>query len=194
MNKRNRGKCLVILGTVLIVFSMLFAGYNIHEDIRAGQAAKLITRKVQALSVNTGTNHSAEPASVETVQVEGKSYIGTISIPVLGLDLPVMDSWSMANLKIAPCLYQGTVQENNMIICAHAYRNYFGRIHTLSIGDEITFKDVNDAVTNYQVTEVTLLQASQVQEMTEGDWDLTLFTCNFAGDARVTVRCDKLST
>ena len=30
---------------------------------------------------------------------------------------------------------------------------------------------------------------TSVQEMTDGDWDLTLFTCTVGGKSRVTVRC-----
>ena len=39
--------------------------------------------------------------------------------------------------------------------------------------------------------QVETLAPTAVDEMTGGDWDLTLFTCTYSGQARVTVRCVK---
>ena len=35
------------------------------------------------------------------------------------------------------------------------------------------------------------LAATAVEEMTDSGFDLTLFTCNYSGQARVTVRCNR---
>lgn len=37
-----------------------------------------------------------------TVEVEGRDYIGVLSIPAVERELPVMAQWSYAGLKIAP--------------------------------------------------------------------------------------------
>jgi sortase A len=34
-----------------------------------------------------------------------------------------------------------------------------------------------------------ILSPFAVEEMTSGDWDMTLFTCTVGGQSRVTVRC-----
>lgn len=39
------------------------------------------------------------------------------------------------------------------------------------------------------VSLVEILDETAVEEMTAGEWDLTLFTCNYDGRARITVRC-----
>ena len=46
--------------------------------------------------------------SMPTAEVEGYDYIGVLSIPVLDLELPVMDSWSYPQLKLSPCRYEGS--------------------------------------------------------------------------------------
>jgi len=191
MTEQKIGRILASAGTVLIVLALLIVGGNIREDEQAGKASQEIGEKVEALT--TDTDASAVADTMETVQVEGHSYIGMISIPALNIELPVMDSWSLPNLKIAPCRYKGTVQGNDLIICAHNYRKHFGLLNTLDIGDEVVFQDVRGMQTAYRITEITLLQPDQVREMEEGDWDLTLFSCTYMGYARVTVRCRRAS-
>ena len=41
----------------------------------------------------------------------------------------------------------------------------------------------------YEMAERETLMPTSVEEMTSGDWDLTLFTCTVGGQSRVTVRC-----
>ena len=59
----------------------------------------------------------------------------------------------------------------------------------LSLGAEILFTDVSGATTRYTVAELEILQPTAVEEMTSGDYDLTLFTCTYGGATRFTVRC-----
>ncbi len=128
--------------------------------------------------------------SMPTVEVDGHLYVGFLDIPAIKRTLPVMDTWSYPNLKIAPNRFVGTVYAHDMIICAHNYDRHFGLIKTLKEGDEVTFTDVYGDRFTYEVSEVTILQPTDVDEMTDpDDWDLTLFTCTIGGATRVTVRC-----
>lgn len=69
---------------------------------------------------------------------------------------------------------------------------HFGNIYTLNIGDELYFTDMDSVISSYQVAEVDILQPTDVEEMTSGDYDLTLFTCTYGGKSRVTVRCEQI--
>ena len=40
----------------------------------------------------------------------------TRSIPSIGLELPVMDQWSYAGLKIAPGRYSGTTYADDLVM------------------------------------------------------------------------------
>lgn len=46
-------------------------------------------------------------------------------------------------------------------------------------------------VFDYVVSELEILEPYAVSQMTEGDWDLTLFTCTPGGQHRVTLRCNR---
>ena len=41
----------------------------------------------------------------------------------------------------------------------------------------------------YEVMYVEILDNNAVEEMSAGQWDLTLFTCTYGGATRITVRC-----
>ena len=128
------------------------------------------------------------------VVIDGYAYIGYLSIPSLGLELPVMSEWDYTRLKIAPCRYAGSVKTDNLVIAAHNYRRHFGPIKKLAIGDEVYFTDVDGIVFCYEVVEMVTLSPTAVEEMSAGDYDLTLFTCTYGGQSRVTVRCDRMGT
>ena len=126
--------------------------------------------------------------------VDGQKYIGVLRIPDLSLELPVISNWSYPNLKNAPCRYAGSAYMNNMVIAAHNYYSHFGHLKDLSPGDEVTFTDVDGNVFQYEVSALEILSPFAVEEMTSGDWDLTLFTCTVGGQSRVTIRCAQAVT
>lgn len=50
-------------------------------------------------------------------------------------------------------------------------------------------RDIDGNVFSYEVVSLETLSTYDVENMTDGDWDLTLFTCTVGGQFRVTVRC-----
>ena len=72
---------------------------------------------------------------------------------------------------------------------AHNYRNHFGRIKGLSEGDSVSFTDMDGVTYAYTVVAKDILAPTAVEEMTAGEYDLTLFTCTPGGASRVTVYC-----
>ena len=45
--------------------------------------------------------------------------------------------------------------------------------------------------TEYEVKAVEVLAPSAVEEITSGNYDLTLFTCTYGGRSRIAVNCDR---
>lgn len=136
-----------------------------------------------------------EPVSVEMTEVEidGYAYIGYISIPDLGLELPIMSEWDYPRLKIAPCRYMGTVKGDDLVLLAHNYNKHFGKLKKLTPGAIVSFTDVDGATTNYEVVSLVTLQPTDVEKVTASGYDLTLFTCTYGGRTRVTVYCDRIA-
>lgn len=124
-------------------------------------------------------------------EIDGERYIGYLSIPALELELPVMSQWSYSRLKIAPCRYTGSVNGEDLVLMAHNYARHFGGLAQLAEGDSVIFTDMDGITTVYEVVARDILMPTAVEEMTAGDYDLTLFTCTYGGKSRVTVYCDR---
>ena len=125
-----------------------------------------------------------------TKEIDGLSYLGTLA---LSLQLPILSDYVFDNLRIAPSRFTGSVYTNNMVICAHNYSSHFGNLKRLSAGDRLTLTDMDGNVFSYVVREILTLKPYEKEEFTESGYALTLFTCNISGEARVTVRCDRLT-
>ena len=199
MRRSKAGTVCMGLGLLLLLGALGLSGYNIWDEGRADAAAE---ETVHALRTRTPDLEVLDPQGelipnyvldpqreMPVIEVEGHDYVGYLNIPALGLDLPVMESWSYPNLKLSPCRYKGSVYDNDLIIAAHNYQRHFGGLKTLSPGDEVRFTDGDGNVFTYSVAALEQLQPTQVEEMEEGGWDLTLFTCTVGGQQRVTVRC-----
>ena len=88
----------------------------------------------------------------------------------------------------------GSVNTDDLIICAHNYNTHFGTIKNLHTDSEILFTDVQGKTYRYLVLSMEELPGTAVEQMQFGDaddWDLTLFTCTLGGRSRVTVRAVK---
>ena len=116
--------------------------------------------------------------------------IGILEIPALNLELPVISSWSYSSLRLAPCRYSGSAYKGNLVIAAHNYQSHFGGLRTLPEGSEVFFTDAVGNRFSYYVAVTEALTPWSVDDMTSGEWPLTLFTCTLDSQNRVTVRCE----
>ena len=116
--------------------------------------------------------------------------IGILEIPALNLELPVISSGSYSSLRLAPCRYSGSAYKGNLVIAAHNYQSHFGGLRTLPEGSEVFFTDAVGNRFSYYVAVTEALTPWSVDDMTSGEWPLTLFTCTLDSQNRVTVRCE----
>ena len=192
-NKYNIGKYLIILGVLLIVVSVCIIVYNSYLEFNAGMksmdAVNVIKDNINNDSNAIKLNNNKD---MEVINVSGHDYIGTIIIPKINLELPVMSDYNSEKLNIAPCRYYGSVYSNDLIICAHSYKTHFKYLSNLEQGDNIIFIDVNGERYVYEVLEIEVLNPNDVDEMINNDFDLTLYTCTNDGLNRITVRCNRI--
>ena len=202
--KRKMGILLMVLGLAFLLSAVGLLIFNQQEGERAASASAELMPKINAAIVESGNeipslsqSHEQLPGvtdpeqpEMKSVEIDGHSYIGYLSIPRLNLELPVMSDWSMENLKIAPARFYGTTMEGNLVLVAHNYKKHFGPIRRLKSGDEVLFVDMENKVTFYQVVATDAVSPSAVEEVTAGAYDLALVTCTYGGDARMVVYCD----
>ena len=197
----------MMTGLLLLAAAFLLTGYNMWDERRAEKASREMLSQME-LPVEEAKERFAEwEAGVQGSEVdipdyvlnpymempvtviEGHEYIGVLSVPSLGLDLPVMSEWSYPKLKIAPCRYKGSAYTHNLIIAGHNYRKHFSPIKSLEPGERIVFTDAEGTQFFYQVDTVEILKKTAVEQMEAGEWDLTLITCTYGGQTRFTLRC-----
>lgn len=198
----------MLLGAALLLAALSLLLWNQREDTEAGRSVEKILPQVIA-EIEEPEEETEESRSTEEktekplypdpydpamtdVEIDGYAYVGYLSIPSLELELPVLAEWDYTRLRIAPCRYAGSTKTDDLVICAHNYTQHFGPIKNLSVGDLVYFTDMDGMVSVYQVAETETLQPIAVEEMTAGEFDLTLFTCTYGGQTRVTVRCERM--
>lgn len=123
-------------------------------------------------------------------KVNGHEYIGTLSIPSLGLKVPVQRNWSYENLSVSPCRYSGSAYADNLAIIAHTY--HFGKLSSLALDATVTFTDMENNVFRYVVREKNTISPNDANEIAHSGYDLTLVTCTISGTKRVAVYCERV--
>ena len=199
MNKL--GKIFIFIGSILIIASIILLTYNNYQEINAGKkseiALDIIKSNIDTKNENnTITNQEIifnENKEMETTNINGNDYLGTITIPSLKLELPVLSEYDFEFLNIAPCRYYGSIYTNDLIICAHSYKTHFKYLDKLKQKDIIIVTDIKGNNYIYEVLEIEILKPNQVSEMINNDFDLTLYTCTNDGHNRITIRCNLIN-
>lgn len=219
--RKSKGTVFIALGILLLLAALGLTVYNMQTELAAGKSAAQVLEQLNSQGVLQQIPAVAAPAAVEqpealpggetvpepvwqpeyalfpemempTVELNGYAYIGTLRIPELGLELPVMSDWSYPQLKKAPCRFAGSAYQNNLILIAHNYVSHFGNLKKLLPGAEVTFTDMAGNVFCYAVAETEILKPRQMEELMGTEYPLTLLTCTIGGETRVTVRCEKI--
>lgn len=213
---KKAGILFVIAGAVLILTALLFFFYNRSENHHAEQEAELLLAEVKTAIEQTEPEKPVaiyeteivepdfseptlqevpeEPAQEETVSMGSSmpyDVIGYLSIPDLGLELPVISEWDYDRLKIAPCRHVGSVETDDLVIAAHNYKSHFGRLSTLPIGAQVGFTDMNGTEHCYYLTAMDTISPEDVDAVLSSGHDLTLYTCTAGRANRVTAFFDR---
>ena len=141
--KRKLGISLMIIGLLMVVFSLGLLLFNNYENKRAKESSEALVQTIRLeISENESENKVTDPFDEEMTvrEIDGYGYIGYISVPALDIDLPVMSEWDYGRLKIAPCRYYGSTKTDNLVIAAHNYRVHFGYLGNLKAGDTVSFR------------------------------------------------------
>ena len=210
MSKKKKnwiGKIFTITGLLLFAAALALSVYNLWDGYRAEQSREKLLEEYRDKNQNISDegeqaeesdgqipdyqlNPEMEMPEVMLEELDGAACIGVLEIPAIDLKLPVLSEWSYPLLKKAPCRYSGSAYLDNLVIAAHNYRTHFGKLKELETGDEVIFTDAAGNRFEYKVTVVEALTPQSVEDMTSGEWALSLFTCTLDGKNRVTVRCD----
>ena len=217
--KNRKGLSWICIGLLLIAAALSIIGYNIWEDKNAEASVKDVMRQMETVVHPKAIDSSEQPAVTETVEMpiypetaeipdyilnpnmdmptvvlDGYEYLGIVKIPDANIELPVIAAWNYPALKRAPCRFSGSVYTDDMIIAGHNYSAHFKQLNTLKGGEEVLFTDIDGNIFSYTVSYAEIVNGTDAEGMTAGEWDMTLFTCSTDGKCRVVVRCEREDT
>ncbi len=201
MNKaRIRGCVLVIVGILLVCCALGVHISQKQQDAIAGQNAAVLLKQLELNRIPIKEDVQAPVPEAESVPVPtkmpektylGYAMIGSLRIPSVQIQLPVMSSWDQTLLNLAPCRYQGSIPDGNMIIMGHNYKSHFTPLHNITLGAEVEFENVEGVIYRYRVAQIVTLHRSEGEKLPSG-YPLTLFTCTPGGLNRLVVRCEQI--
>lgn len=206
MKIKNRiSKIIISLGVVCVLISaFLFvkneqieqnaktyssnAVENIKEQIEVyEQEEENISEEFEEL-LNFDNEFTYEDLAQETT-LENETYIGVLSFLSLDLELAVQSDWSYEKLYDTPCVYK----EEPFSIAGHNYSSHFGKLSKLELGDIVVFTDTSGKEFVFTVVLSTIVSETEIEELEDDSYDLTLFTCNYKdNNERILVRLNLL--
>ena len=198
MNKRQkRGLVLLAVGILLVLSGLSIYISQQQEDIAAGQTAAVL---LQQLEIKTSSvqmeTEAVEQEPIDPVLPEkkymGYTLLGSIRVPSVDLELPLLDQWSEKMLKVAPCRYTGSISGGDMIIMGHNYRSHFRPLHKVKIGAEVEVENTIGTVFRYRVVEIEVLHRTEGEKLPNAAYPLTIFTCRPGGLERLILRCEAI--
>ena len=125
------------------------------------------------------TTTTRPTATDEDLYYKG-GYLGRLEIPVLDLSVKIYEGTGSSTLAKGVGHFEDTsIWGGNVCLAAHnrGANNYFGKIHTLDAGDEITLTTKLGTKT-YEVTTISKVSETDRSGLDEtGESCLTLYTC-----------------
>lgn len=190
MNKFS--KYLIILGILCILLSITLYIKNKYQELDTGKKSKEILDIIET-KINVSDKEEIKSNTEDLVlNISGYDYIGVISIPSLNIKLPIMRETDYDRLAISPCKYYGNINTNDLVLCAHDYVNQFGKISNLKEDDIVIITDVLGNNYVYKVVLTEELNPTDITNMIDSPFYLTLYTCSYGALKRITVRCNRI--
>lgn len=141
------------------------------------------------------------PEEQKSVASDGTVYytIGTVNIPSINVNYPILSTYSDALLKIAPCKFHGPNpnEVGNLCIAGHNYRNskFFSKVPTLESGDIIEITDLGGNTIQYGVYDKFIVYPDELEctsQLTGGRREITLITCTNDNKQRYIIKAREI--
>ncbi len=193
---------ILVVAIIAIIGIIGYFGYSIYNKYYIDASAKDI---IDNFEHNTGNTTNPKPDDTgsnvtlgdgnngnsiydnqtgTTLEYGGYKVVGTMSIPAINIQYPILEKVTVKSLKIALAYLcgPGINQVGNTVIQGHNYKNglFFSNLNKLSNGDKIYIKDTSGTEITYEVYRNFTAKASDTtfyNRDTAGKREITLSTC-----------------
>lgn len=181
--KQDTKRIIVLVTTVILLIAMLVGSIFIAKN--AIEKSKKKQQIENVIEVYTDENVQERLESDENkvsedllLQIDGETVIGVIKIDKIGFEGLIYEGTSLDTLAKGVGHFESTsFFDGNVGLAAHNSDKFWAKLHTLEVGDEITYVSFLGTRT-YKV--------SSIEKISETDWSklsdtnsniLTLLTC-----------------
>lgn len=218
---------MLIVAIVIVIGILSFFGYKVYTSNKTNKEAEDVVsqfdKNTEDNNTDSSNNNSSETegnnSSLQDIldnlgndsgnsiyqqqgnkdtYYEGYKVIGTISIPSIDVEYPILEENTSATLKIAiVAVYpqdpaNAVNKPGNLVLWGHNYKNgtFFSDIGKLTTGAKIYIKDTSGTKLEYQVYnsyETTDSDMTYATRETNGAREITLSTCSNEAGKRIIV-------
>ena len=218
---------MLIVAIVIVIGILSFFGYKVYTSNKTNKEAEDVVsqfdKNTEDNNTDSSNNNSSETegnnSSLQDIldnlgndsgnsiyqqqgnkdtYYEGYKVIGTISIPSIDVEYPILEENTSATLKIAiVAVYpqdpaNAVNKTGNLVLWGHNYKNgtFFSDIGKLTTGAKIYIKDTSGTKLEYQVYniyETTDSDMTYATRDTNGAKEITLSTCSNETGKRIIV-------
>ena len=188
---RKKFKFLFYLSIALILCIVLYFSYFSHITSEKENISKDLLNSFNLERLYSTSNYTTLPLNID------KNYfvIGSIEIPSIKINYPILSNTSDELLEISPCRFYGPYpnEVGNLCIAGHNYDNnlFFSNLYKLNIGDEIKIYDSSNSLIKYYVYdkyEINKNDTFCTCQDTNGRKEITLVTCNNFNGNRLIIK------
>lgn len=187
-----------LFSSILILVCLFYYSFHFSLQRENEKLSESFSDTYRILSLYS--NSTVSTLKMTTSSEKEYSIIGTIRIPKLHLDLPILSETSDELLKISPCYFYGPSPNEigNLCIAGHNLENhkFFSQINTLELGEIITISDIQSLSVSYSIylkTEVDPSDLSPLNQNVHGKREITLITCNNQTGKRIIIKAKETS-
>ena len=189
MNKQTNRLC-VLIGFCLLVMAaiLLFSWqWGIHKS---QQEATKYVQTIRALipEPQGAVLEERRDNTMSDLSIRGKNFVGILEMPKFGSSLPVCAHWG--EVSQYPCRLSGSVYDRTMQIGATTQKGQYDFYREVSVGDFVSFTDMEGNRFSYQVTEIRYEKHADQTALQQEDAALTLFIKNIYSFEYILIFCN----
>ena len=178
----------------------LYSSQKVNEE--NGNTNYITNNKAEKNNKETNSESKTNESRTGTYTASnGKTYstVGSVSIPSINVNYPILSETSDSLLKVSVCKFWGCNpnEVGNLCIAGHNYRNkkFFSKAINLVVGDTIEITDLDDKTVQYAVYDKYTVDPNDVSctsQLTNGKKIVTLITCTNDSQQRVVIKAEAI--
>ncbi|MBR4282443.1 MAG: hypothetical protein IKT35_01880 [Clostridia bacterium] len=177
------GACLLVLAIGLLISWQ----WGIHSSIK--KAESTVTTIFGTIpEVQNSALEERQNNTMPTLNVDGKDFVGVLEMPRYNSSLPVCGDWG--SVSKYPCNFYGSIYDGTMQIGLTSQKGQYDFYREISVGDTVTFTDVEGNRYTYLVTDLRYEKHADKSTLEKEESSLTLFIKNVYGFEYLIVYCN----